>query len=435
MPFDLPDDALSSLHHQADESSKGAILVQLDLPRDHSDRDHSEEEFLALARAAGIDTEHSVKRIRLRQYVAATLVGSGRLQELADEVQARGLSLVIFNNHLKPAQERNIERLLNCRVLDRTGLILDIFAQRAQSHAGRLQVELAQLQHLSTRLQRGWSHLERQKGGIGLRGPGEAQLELDRRLIGNRIKKLHADLDKLKKQRQLGQRQRQRTRTPLVALVGYTNAGKSTLLNALTGNNLTAADRLFETLDTSMRQWHVGLPEPLVLADTVGFIRDLPHQIIEAFRATLEGVAHADLLLVVEDCSDPIWLDKRREVERVLVEIGAAEVPRLTVLNKVERTDHTPGLMGAQESEMPVLAVSAHQKLGLEALQREVVRRLAGTCKRRRLRLQPSEGALRSAFYDRGIVYSETPRADGTTDLQVQLSDSEYASLRKRLGN
>lgn len=337
-------------------------------------------EFLELASAAGVRVA-GTERIRIRTPSAAALIGSGRLQQLAGQVRQNEVSLVIFNNDLKPNQERNLEKALNCRVLDRTGLILDIFSQRAISHAGRLQVELAQLTHLATRLQRGWSHLERQRGGIGLRGPGESQLELDRRMIGKRMQKIRRSLDKLRKQRQLGQKRRQKERACLVSLVGYTNAGKSTLFNALTRQQVPAADRLFETLDTSMRRCFVGGTDArlqtVVLSDTVGFISELPPQIIEAFQATLEGVTDADLLLVVEDQSGDDWQQQRAEVEKILQTIGAGAVPQLRILNKADLTDAEPGVRRQAGGLPTTLAVSALHETGIEQVRRSIAQVLS----------------------------------------------------------
>ena len=441
MPFELPSDTPGS----RTSNPAQALLIQADIWPELPDLQSRANEFAELARAAGICSEEPVHRLRIRNPSAATLIGSGRLEQLAEQVRERKLPLAIFNNQLKPGQERNLEKALGCRVLDRTGLILDIFSRRAHSHAGRLQVELAQLQHLSARLQRGWSHLERQKGGIGLRGPGESQLETDRRLVGKRIHKLKADLTKLRRQRQLGYRRRQRNRTPLVALVGYTNAGKSTLLNSLLDETMSAADRLFETLDTSSRRWPIGLSEPVILADTVGFISDLPHSIIEAFHATLEGITQADLLLIVEDQSDPRQIDHRREVQRVLAEIGAEQLPTLTVLNKTDRVpgkpdDNSDSIDSADNSDSTdngensrALAVSALRKTGLEELRQAVANALVGTIRSRCLRLSPEQGALRSQLYRRGIVQSERTTPDGTLEIQVQLADTEYDALCQSL--
>ncbi|MEO7032095.1 MAG: GTPase HflX [Herbaspirillum sp.] len=303
---------------------------------------------------------------------AALFVGSGKADEIAQTVQDMQLEIVIFNHALSPAQQRNLERVLKVRVLDRTSLILDIFAQRAKSHEGKLQVELAQLQHLSTRLIRGWTHLERQKGGIGLRGPGETQLETDRRLLGLRVKVLRSKLDKLRRQHATQRRARERNNTFSVSLVGYTNAGKSTLFNALTKADSYAANQLFATLDTTSRR--IYLPEigNVVLSDTVGFIRDLPHQLVAAFSATLEETVHADLLLHIVDASSPARHEQIVQVNAVLEEIGAATVPQVLVWNKIDLTNRSPSLEHDEYDKIRRVFVSAQTGIGLSVLRRVI---------------------------------------------------------------
>src|SRR5699024_4729587 len=293
------------------------------------------QEFESLVSSAGVEALQVITGSRKAPH-PKYFVGEGKAVEIAEAVKATGASVVLFDHALSPAQERNLERLCECRVIDRTGLILDIFAQRARTHEGKLQVELAQLRHLSTRLVRGWSHLERQKGGIGLRGPGETQLETDRRLLGQRIKTLRGRLDKVRRRRAQGRAARQRSDTPVVSLVGYTNAGKSTLFNRLTNADIHAADQLFATLDPTLRRMPVPMGEPLIVADTVGFIRDLPHELIAAFRATLEETRNADVLLHVSDAVDPERREHARQVEAVLEEIGADQLPRIEVCNKID---------------------------------------------------------------------------------------------------
>ena len=313
-----------------------ALLVALG----SSDRDYAESlgELRELVASAGLEVAGVIGGGRGRPD-PSTYAGSGKVAEIERERAALGATLVVFNHALSPAQERNLERALQCRVIDRTTLILDIFAQRARSHEGKLQVELAQLDHLATRLVRGWTHLERQKGGIGLRGPGETQLETDRRLLGRRVKVLRDKLARVGRQRATQRRSRARGAACTVSLVGYTNAGKSTLFNALTHAGAYAADQLFATLDTTSRRLYTPAGRNLVLSDTVGFIRDLPHELVAAFRATLEETAQADLLLHVVDFSSPDRDRQMREVERVLAEIGAESVPRIVVYNKVDRTE------------------------------------------------------------------------------------------------
>ncbi|MBX9756969.1 MAG: GTPase HflX, partial [Pseudomonadaceae bacterium] len=315
------------------EGGERAILVHLD-GQDPEAREDPQE-FQELALSAGAETASFVVVPRQRP-TAKYLIGSGKVAELRELVQSEQADLVIFNHVLTPSQERNLERAFECRVLDRTGLILDIFAQRARTHEGKLQVELAQLGHMSTRLVRGWTHLERQKGGIGLRGPGETQLETDRRLLRVRISQIQQKLEKVRSQREQARRGRKRADIPAVSLVGYTNAGKSTLFNALTDSDVFAADQLFATLDPTLRRLELADLGPIVLADTVGFIRHLPHKLVEAFRATLEESSNSDLLLHVIDAHEPERLAQIEQVLVVLGEIGAQNLPILEVYNKVD---------------------------------------------------------------------------------------------------
>ncbi len=303
---------------------------------------------------------------------SALFIGSGKADEVASAVAAEAIDLVIFNHALSPAQQRNLERHLKIRVVDRTSLILDIFAQRAQSHEGKIQVELAQLQHLATRLIRGWTHLERQKGGIGLRGPGETQLETDRRLLGDRVKMLRIKLDKLQKQRATQRRARGRSNTFSVSLVGYTNAGKSTLFNTLTKARAYAADQLFATLDTTSRRIYLGEAGNVVISDTVGFIRELPHQLVAAFRATLEETIRADLLLHVVDAASPARMEQIAQVNLVLKEIGADRVPQILVWNKIDATDVEPALERDEYDRIRRVFLSARTGAGLDLLRQAI---------------------------------------------------------------
>ncbi|HBU29892.1 MAG TPA: GTPase HflX [Thiobacillus sp.] len=341
------------------------ILVALDF----GDPDFAESvaELRLLASGAGLDILGEVQGKRSRPD-AALFVGSGKADEIAALVLATEADVVIFNHELSPAQERNLERRLQCRVIDHTSLILDIFARRAQSAEGKLQVELAQLQHLSTRLVRGWTHLERQRGGVGMRGPGEKQLETDRRLLGVRVKALRERLARLGKQRRTQRRSRARQQVMSVALVGYTNAGKSTLFNALTRAGAYAADQLFATLDTTTRKIYLPEVGEVVLSDTVGFITRLPHDLVAAFRATLEATTEADLLLHVIDSSSPGRERQIEAVDKVLKEIGADAVPQLRVYNKLDLTGVAPGVGRDEYGKLHSVYVSAQTGSGLELL-------------------------------------------------------------------
>ena len=342
-----------------------ALVVQLDFG-ENSIADRLEEVRL-LVKSAGAEVCAVVEGKR-KYPDSATFAGKGKVQEIADSVIAHRADLVVFNHALSPAQERNLEKILQCRVIDRTSLILDIFAQRAQSADGKLQVELAQLDHLATRLVRGWTHLERQKGGIGLRGPGETQLETDRRLLGKRVKLLRERLRKLERQREVQRRSRLRNEVLSVSLVGYTNAGKSTLFNALTHADAYAADQLFATLDTTSRKLWVGDVGHVVISDTVGFIRDLPHELVAAFHATLEATSQADLLLQVVDAASPIRDEQMAEVDKVLEEIGASDVPQIIVLNKLDLTGLPPAVERDEYGSISRVRISARQGDGLELL-------------------------------------------------------------------
>jgi GTP-binding protein HflX len=347
------------------EGGERVVLVALDFGT--PDFAESVAELRLLATGAGLDILGEVQGKRSRPD-AALFVGSGKADEIAALVAATEADVVIFNHELSPAQERNLERRLQCRVIDRVSLILDIFARRANSAEGKLQVELAQLQHLSTRLVRGWTHLERQRGGVGMRGPGEKQLETDRRLIGTRVKALRERLAKLGKQRRTQRRSRGRQNVLSVALVGYTNAGKSTLFNALTRAGAYAADQLFATLDTTTRKMHLPQVGEVVLSDTVGFITNLPHELVAAFRATLEATAEADLLLHVIDSASPGRERQIEAVEKVLGEIGADAVPQLRVYNKLDLTGIAPGVGRDEYGRLQNVYVSAQTGAGLELL-------------------------------------------------------------------
>ena len=348
-----------------------AALVGIDFGQ--GDFAASIEELQLLARSAGAEPVTTITARRSAPD-AAYFVGSGKADEIGQAVLAERVEIVIFNHALSPAQQRNLEKRLNIRVLDRTSLILDIFAQRAQSHEGKLQVELAQLQHLATRLIRGWTHLERQKGGIGLRGPGETQLETDRRLIGERVKMLRSRLAKLRKQHETQRRSRNRAQTFSISLVGYTNAGKSTLFNAVTKAGVYAADQLFATLDTTSRRVYMGGEVGnVVLSDTVGFVRELPHQLVAAFRATLEETIHADLLLHVVDASSPVRMEQIEQVNLVLQEIGADHIPQILVWNKIDAAGLEPSVERDEYDKISRVFLSARTGQGLDLLREAII--------------------------------------------------------------
>ena len=349
-------------------SGERAVLVQLDLGQGAIDERLSELKLLVLSAGASVEAVVQGKRAAPDPKLFA---GSGKVQEIGEALRVHGADIVIFNHALSPGQQRNLERVLQCMVIDRTALILDIFAQRARSHEGKLQVELAQLEHLATRLVRGWTHLERQKGGIGLRGPGEKQLETDRRLLGNRVEMLKTRLAQIEKQRKVRRRARERGDVLSVSLVGYTNAGKSTLFNALTKAGAYAADQLFATLDTTSRRLYVGgegAGASVVLSDTVGFIRDLPHALVAAFQATLEETAQADLLLHVVDSASEDRDAQIGAVNQVLAEIGAAEVPQILVWNKIDLTRAAAAVERGDCGTIRRIFLSARTGEGLDLL-------------------------------------------------------------------
>ncbi len=347
-----------------------ALLVSVDFGR--GDAKASLEELELLVRSAGALPD-GVVTARRRSPDATTFIGAGKVEEIGLRIAAEGFELVIFDHALSPAQQRNLEKRLQINIVDRTALILDIFAQRAKSHEGKVQVELAQLSHLATRLVRGWTHLERQKGGIGLRGPGETQLETDRRLIGDRVRALKSRLEKLGRQRATQRRSRQRGSAISVSLVGYTNAGKSTLFNALTHAGSYAADQLFATLDTTSRRLWLESAGQLVLSDTVGFIRELPHALIEAFKATLEETSHADLLLHVVDVSSPQRSEQIAEVNAVLAEIGCADIPVIIVFNKIDAVDLPASVERDDRDNIRRVSLSARSGIGLVELRSALV--------------------------------------------------------------
>lgn len=409
-----------------------AILVHLEGQDSEASEDPQEFQELAMSAGADMVAFFSVPSSRL---TAKFLIGSGKVEELRDHVKAAEADLVIFNHTLTPSQERNLERAFECRVLDRTGLILDIFAQRARTHEGKLQVELAQLDHMSTRLVRGWTHLERQKGGIGLRGPGETQLETDRRLLRVRIRQIKQKLEKVRSQREQARRGRRRADIPSVSLVGYTNAGKSTLFSTLTTSEVYAADQLFATLDPTLRRLQLDDLGPIVLADTVGFIRHLPHKLVEAFRATLEESSNSDLLLHVIDAHEPERMAQIEQVQNVLKEIGAHELPMLEVYNKLDLLDGVEPQIQRDADGKPLRVwLSAREGRGLELLRQAVAELLGEDLFVATLQLPQRLGRLRAQFFALGAVQSEEHDELGRSLLAVRLPRVELNRLVSREG-
>ncbi len=384
------------------------------------------EEFRELVKSAGARIMGMVSA-RRNAPDARLLIGSGKVEEVGALVHAVDAEVVIFNYSLSPSQERNLEKIFCRRVLDRTGLILDIFAQRARSYEGKLQVELAQLKYLSTRLVRGWSHLERQKGGIGLRGPGEKQLESDRRLLGRRIRQISKRLEKLRLQRKQSRALRQKTTTPTVAIVGYTNAGKSTLFNALTDADVYTANKLFATLDTMLRRLQISKGRHVVLTDTVGFIRDLPHDLIKAFHATLQEVRQADLLLHVVDAGDENRDDNIAEVESVLARIEALDVPGIMVYNKIDCINMLPGVQLDQCGNIRQVQLSALSGQGVELLIQALRQYFDHQAERVWLRLPPSAGGLRSELYSGDQVKQEFVDDQGCWQIEAEIPRQRLA--------
>jgi GTP-binding protein HflX len=420
-----------SLFFERAEGGEKALLVHIESLNIHENEDASE--FVLLCESAGLAIL-DVVNVLLKSPHPKAYLGEGKVDEIASLVAGFDAEVVLFNAALSPSQQRNLEAALHCRVIDRTGLILDIFAQRARTHEGKLQVELAQLHYVQTRLIRGWTHLERQKGGIGLRGPGETQLETDRRLIRGRIKSIERRLEKVKKQRQQGRRGRGRAGVPTVAVVGYTNAGKSTLFNQLTESNVYAADQLFATLDPTLRQIVLPGVGEVILADTVGFIRHLPHRLVDAFKATLEETVEADLLLHVVDAAAEERLDNIDQVNEVLKEIGADDKRQLMVYNKIDLLEGVvPQIIQSEEDSAASVWVSAKEKQGFPLLLEAIASRLAEKMWRGSVCLPASMGDLRARLYDRKAIVSESFDEQGQFVCQVAISIDELSRIERQL--
>jgi GTP-binding protein HflX len=411
-----------------------AALVHVDLKEQRAGANGRDlREFQELVDSTGAETVAVVTGTRTvpdPKY----FVGSGKAEELRDRVQTEDAQLAIFDHALSPSQERNLEKLCRCRVLDRTGLILDIFGRRARSFEGKLQVELAQLNHMSTRLVRGWSHLERQRGGIGLRGPGETQLETDRRLLANRIRQIQKRLEKVRKRRDQGRRARKKAAVPTISLVGYTNAGKSTLFNRLTAAEVYAADQLFATLDPTLRRLDLGRAGHAVLVDTVGFIRQLPHDLVEAFHATLQETREADLLVHVIDAGDDEREAHIEQVNRVLTEIGADHVPQILVYNKIDLLNAQARAEHDAQRGVTRVWLSAAAGDGVEALRAMLARSLDGQNVQGWLDLPPGAGRARSRLFAMGAVLQERVDDRGASHLQLHMPRREFEAFSRREG-
>ncbi|MFQ3188366.1 MAG: GTP-binding protein HflX [Gammaproteobacteria bacterium] len=412
-------------------SGERALLVHINF-NSQSDQDDLAE-FIELVRSADVVDIDVIVGSR-QQPSAKTFIGKGKLEEIAGQVNEQKIEVVLFNHALSPSQERNLEAHLQCRVLDRTGLILDIFAQRAQSFEGKLQVELAQLKHLSTRLVRGWTHLERQKGGIGLRGPGETQLETDRRLLNKRIKYLNSRLDKVARQREQSRQARKKADIPTISLVGYTNAGKSTLFNCLTESNAYAANKLFATLDPTIRKLDLDDQSSVILADTVGFIRHLPHDLVAAFRATLIETREADLILHVVDCADDDRREKMFAVNQVLEEINASETPQLVIYNKIDLPDFQPRIDVDEEGCQWRVWLSAQKNQGIDGLLNVLKERFFSETTNYELSLAANEGKIRAILYEQGAIEEEVYEDNGDIALKLRLSPTHLKRLTRKYG-
>jgi len=416
MPMDLFD-------RQKDAVGQGerTVLIHVELTSGrHTPNSLGEFKQLALSSGLNIVDTITVKRNFTK---AQFFIGTGKVDELSDIVSEHEIDLVIFSLELSPSQERNLEKALKCQVMDRTGLILDIFALRASSFEGKLQVELAQLRHLSTRLVRGWTHLERQKGGIGLRGPGETQLETDKRLISIRIKNINKRLEKVHKQHDLGRKSRLKKELPMISLVGYTNAGKSTLFNRLTNANVYADDKLFATLDSTIRRVILPAAGEAVIADTVGFIQDLPHELVEAFKSTLEETRQANVLLHVVDASDANNRDKIEQVEDIIEQIDAQNIPSIIVMNKIDEIgDFSPRVDKDNDGNIYRVWLSAHSGEGIDLIYNALSQSLSGMMTCARIQLDVQSAFIRSEIHKIGFIEKEIMNEFGQWLLEINVT-------------
>jgi GTP-binding protein HflX len=409
------------------------LLVYVEMPSTRNIH-NAKPEFTELAQSSGLNIIDAIQ-VKRNSAKAQYYIGTGKVDEIAQMVQELELDLVIFSPELSPSQERNLEKTLKCQVMDRTGLILDIFALRASSFEGKLQVELAQLRHLSTRLVRGWTHLERQKGGIGMRGPGETQLETDKRLIAVRIKNITKRLDKVHKQRDLGRKSRTKNELPMIALAGYTNAGKSTLFNTLTDAKVYANDQLFATLDSTIRRVILPASGEAVIADTVGFIQDLPHDLVDAFKSTLEETKRANVLLHIVDSADEYNIEKISQVAKILEDIGAEQIPTILVMNKIDCLDNfNPRLDRDESGRIYRVWISSQTGEGVDLLYQALAEQLSGMMTRARIKLDVMSAYIRSEIHNIGYIHNEKVDDFGRWILEINVTNHYLSKLLNKKG-
>ena len=409
------------------------LLVYVELPSTRNIH-NAKSEFKELAQSSGLVIIEMIQ-VNRNSTKAQYFIGTGKVDEIAQMVHDLELDLVIFSSELTPSQERNLEKTLQCQVMDRTGLILDIFALRASSFEGKLQVELAQLRHLSTRLVRGWTHLERQKGGIGMRGPGETQLETDKRLIAVRIKNITRRLDKVHKQRDLGRKSRVKNELPMLALAGYTNAGKSTLFNTLTDAKVFAHDQLFATLDSTIRRVILPASGEAVIADTVGFIQNLPHDLVDAFKSTLEETKRSNVLLHIVDAADEYNIEKISQVDEIIEEIGAGKIPTILVMNKIDCLDNfTPRLDRDESGRVYRVWISSQTGEGINLLYQALAEQLSGMMTRAKIELNVKSAHIRSQIYDIGYIHNEKVDDFGQWILEINVTHHYLSKLLNKKG-